>query len=645
MDKTNDEQVSQKDEANLSVVKAIDSFYNQAYDARIDRIWKNKQNRDIFLGRQDWGGKIEGQSTEFLPKVGTSSEQMSAFIRKGLIQFGSWFTVEVDSSIKPSITGKQIEVLLMSFLDNLWAGNNRTTDFSTVLSDAVKNGLHESLMIFKVHGGMRKTRKFVAERGNIELTDGQPKRGQDTLKIEEDSEWRLRIDLIRPEDYYPDPTGNGLFEIHELEKDLHEVVASADEGTYIKSVVDELIGVDFPRQMDQERRPEAMNQREAVSPSFRKRVRLREFWGTLLNSDGTVVHENVVATVANEKYLIRPPEPNPFWHQESPFVAAPLVRVPWSVWHKALYDDAANLNLAINDLFNLMIDGGIASVWGTRQIRLGDLEDPDQASGGVGQAATLAVKDTLPHGMKVMETVSNGQVPQDAMAMFQFLNKEFAQAALTSEIKMGNIPNKEVRATEVIEAGQSQATTLDGILVDLEKNVINQLLRKSWMTVLQNADNFPQDVLMGQIDKRAALLIMRASPAERFALFAGMSKFKTFGLSATMGMAREFQKLMALNQAISQNPLLLQAFMQKFDPVKTIDFMMKIINFNPENIQKDSEQLTPQAQQQEQGRTQQAADLTAGGTGGAGAGGQGEASVPAQANQLANPLSGMTANG
>lgn len=636
-----DQPVSEADREALSVIQAIDACYIEARDAKWDREAKNRVNRDSYLGRQNWDGKMEGQSIEFLPKVSVATEQMSAFIKKGLTQVGSWFSVEVDNNLRPVISGQQISAILNVFLGNLWAGNNKTTNIQTVIGDATKVALLEAVPIFKVHGSMMPTRKFVAERGEVELVEGVPRRDKQ-LRIIEDEEWRLRIDLIRFEDYFPDPTGYGLYEIHECERDLHEVLEMAEAGVYDRRAVDMLVAVDYKRPEDMERQPSDMNQNEPITPQFRKRVVLREFWGTLLNSDGTVAHRNIVATVANDKYLIRPPEPNPFWHQQSPFVAEPLIRVPWSVWHKALYDEASSLNLAINEVFNLMIDGGIASVWGTRQIRLDALEDPTQVGGGVSQGVTLAVNSNLPVGGKVIEKVVEGDVPQDAFAMFTALNQEFAQAVLTNEIKMGTIPRKEVRATEVIEAGQSQAITLDGLVSDLENNIINKLLEKSWLTILQNADDFPQEVLIGQIDRRVALTLMRATPAERFALFAGMAKFNCFGLSATMAQAREFQKMMAIVQVILQNPLTLQAFMKRFSADKTIDSIFRMMNFNPEQIMKSMDELSADAQAMEAARTQAAGQLVGGQGGGTPTGG---ASVPAQANQMANPLTGMTVNG
>lgn len=641
------------DEADLTVIQAIRSLRNQSEEARRSRLTMNEINRDVYFGKQDWSHKQEGQSAEFLPKVSTSVEQMSAFVKRGLIKFGDWYSVQLDRSLAGTIDGAQVRSILDCFLTDLWKSNNSSTTLATVLADVVKVGLLESLMILKVHGGLMNTRKYRFERGEpIVPEEGGLAKREDTLQMEEDKQWKLRIDMIRSEDYYPDPTGNNLFEIHRVERDLHEVVEMAEDGIYDKAAVDLLINTDYKRPEDEERSEKERNQDETVTPAFRKRVVLDEFWGTLLNEDGTVAHRNVVCTVANDKILIRKPEDNPFWHQESPFVATPLIRVPFSVWHKALYDDASSLNLALNEMFNLILDGGLAAVWGIKQLRLEDLEDPSQVAGGVRQGMTLAVKQTLPHNAKVLEVVGTGNVPQDAMAVFQALDREFTQAALTNELKLGSLSPKQVRATEVVEASQSQAVTLDGIAADIENDLICPVIRKAWLTVLQNADEIPGYIFESAVDKTVAVLLMRASPEERFAMFAGKCQFKVFGLSGTMAKALDFQKFMALMQAVQSNPMLFQAFMAKFSPDKSLRYLMARLNVNPDDIQKDQQEL--QQADAEMQRTMGAAAMlgAAGGQRGASAPGApaggaplGEGSeVPAQVNQMQSPTTGLTPN-
>lgn len=645
-----DEQVSPEEEARLTVIQAVNRYRSEAEEAKYDRIIKNRNNRDMFLGRQDWSHKQEGQSTEFIPKVAVSVEQMCSFVKKGLISFGDWFSIELDRSLSLVVDGAQIREVLKCFLNDLWERNNRSTRLHLVISDAVKQGLLESLMILKVHGGMMPFRQPDYNSGSRATKEDE------RLNFIEGKVWRLRVELVPFEDYYPDPSGNGLYEIHRVERDLHEVIQGAEDGMYDMAVVKELIDHTYQRSDTEKRTDASRNQPQTTPPSFRKKVMLDEFWGTLLNSDGTVAARNCVCTVANERYLIRPPEPNPFWHQESPFVAGPLIRVPWSVWHKALYDHGSDLNRAINELFNLMIDGGLASVWGIKQLRMEDLEDPGQVAGGVKQGTTLVVKQTLPHNAKVLEDVSMGEVPRDAMAMYEALGREYNNAVLTNEMKVGQLPPRRVLATEVVEVTQSQAVTLDGIVGDLEE-FMTSVLRKCWLTILQNADDIPNHAWTSVLDARIAMMLMRASPEERYALFADKSQFRVSGLSATLAKAMDFQKSIALMQVVSQNPILARAFMLKYSADKHLRKLMQYLNMNPDDMEKDLDEKL-QVQQEIADVGGLASMLGPGGAGGAGGGGLAEPGAAgsggspigggsgeaARVNQLANPLTGMTPN-
>lgn len=615
-----------------TVIQTVREARQYAERARRTRINQNRRNRDAYFARQDWSKKRSGQSKEFLPKTTSAVEQMGALIKRGLIQFGDWFTVSLGRDARQFVSEEQARKLLLCYLERLQDDNGQKVHFASRMAEAVKMGVLESLMVFKVHGHLVGERRFVAEPGE----DGMD------LVVDEQDVWRLRMDLVPLEDYYPDPTGRGLFEIHRVERDIHSVVDLAEQGIYDADVVDQLIGMSQQKEEDQKRLDEDRAQDRVTDPSFRKTVVLEEYWGTILNKDGTVAHENVVCTVANDRFLIRKPEPNPYWHQESPFVTGAMMKVPFSVWHRALMDQATDLNLALNEMFNLMLDGGLASVWGIKQVRLEDLEDPGQVAGGIQQGATLAVKASMPHNAKVVETVSEGEVPRDAMAIFEFLDREFKQAALTNEISLGSLPPKQVRATEVVEAQQSQAVMLDAIVSDLEVNVIAPLLRKAWLTIMQNADDLPGQDVIDALGPRAALFLSKLEPAQRFALFGTGCAFRVHGLSAVQAKVRDFQKIMALMQSVTVNPLLMQAFAEEFSGSKILRTLMKTLNLRPEDLQMTPEEL--QGQPQRMAQLPGFAQLTnqkANGGSGPGASETGDASLPAEINQATNPMTGM----
>lgn len=631
--------------ADLMVIQAIKDAKNQADMAKRVRVLRNRENMNIFLGNQDWRHKQPGQSKESLPKTAAAVEQLSAFIERALIQFGAWYSMDFSSEARQILPPEKARKLLNCFLENLPIGDQKSIDFRTLMGDAMKLGALESLLIFKIHGGTVTERRFFAESGTSRLNGetGRFERVDDEIVAREEESWRLKIDLIPANDYSPDPTGEGLFEIHTSEQDFHVAKQRAEDGIYDIDAINR-IEEDFTRQLDRRRRPQERGQQEAVKPGFRRRIVIDEYWGTMLDARGNIVERNVLAAIANDKWLIRPPEPNPWWHGESPFVASPITRVPLSVWHRALFDDASRLNVALSELFSLGLDGGIASVWGTRQLRIDDLQDPRDVSGGIPQGKTLAVKSTLPHNAKVLETVTTGEVPRDFAIMFEVLNREFNQAALTNEIKLGQLPPRQVLATEIVEASQSQAVTLDKLAGNLEMDLLTRTLRKSWLNILQNMDDLSSQRVIDAIGPVATFKLARLGKAKVFSLFANGCSFKVNGLSATLSRVRDFQKMAALFQLIMSNPLLFQAFAKKFSPDKALDAAIRQLNINPETLYLDEDEKA-QLQQRMAELPGIAQMIGSGGQGGAGQSAEqtGEPGLPAEINQAGNPLSGMGA--
>lgn len=580
-----------------SIVRFINEAREESERARDTRMKRNRANREAYLGHQDWSAKIKGQSREFLPKTSSALEQLAAFIKRSMVSLGDWFSAEAPKDAP--LDSWDIQRLLKDYVDNLPNGSGQYQSLATRLGDGVKSGALESLIILKCTGRFHPTRRVEADE------NGRPRVVENTPGV-----WRPNIELVRSEDYYPDPSGNNLYEIHRVERDLHDVIAMSegDNPIYDPEAVQQLVGTYQERPEDEERREVERGQDETHQPAFRKKVVIDEFWGTILNEDGTVKHRNVVAAIANDSIEIRPPEDNPWWHGESPFVVSPLHRVPHSVWHKALYDDAVGLNFAINELFNLMLDGGIASVWGIRQVRAHYLENPEQISEGIPQGQTLVLREDAPEGAKAVENVENpGQVPQDAMVMLQTLDREFNVSALTNEIKLGNLPQKEVRATEVVESIQGQSSVMDSVTGDLENDVIEPTLRKTWLNMVQHFDALDAGAVMGQIDQKKAVAMFRMADAERFALFFQGSQFKVTGLSETMRRSRDFQKMMAVFQAAGSNPLMMRSFMRAgFSGQKMLQTIFRALNFDPEHFRDtEGQEGTPEEQQRDIASIQQ----------------------------------------
>ena len=617
--------------SDLSLLNAFRAYKHEAGTARKTRLRKNRENRRAYLGLQDWTHKNAGQSQEFLPKTPVAVEQFVSFAKRALVGFGDYFDVNLNIGSESPLSGRSIVRLLSCHLDDMLVEDNKCSSFPVHASEALKVGSLESLMIFKVHGNLVNGNEFeIAE-------DGSLKRGDQKY-------WKLRVDLVAPESYYPDPSGAGLYEIHSEEKDLSYVVKRAKEGVFSQSVVNR-IQEDFRMSEEERRKAVDKGQDESTPPSFRKKVLIDEFWGTILDNEGNVVHENCFMVIANDKYIIRGPIDNPFWHGSSPFVAIPIIRVPFSTWHKALFDHAAQINFAINEMYNLILDGGISAVWGIKQLRVDDLEDPKQVEGGIRQGSTLWVKNTLPHNGKVLETVTEGNVPPDSMAILEMLSREFAAASLSSELKMGSLPPKQVKATEVVELSQSQAVTSDGIIADIERGW-TELLQKCWLTILQNMDQLPRDKIVEVLGTRAAMTLSRMTPEERYAAMGSKYSLEFYGLSEMMNRTRDFQKMMALMNTVMQVPMLAQAFFRKYSPDRVLASLMKMLQINPERLARDEREDMMMQQEfadmmlfaQQLGGSSPQSQVTNAET-------TGEPGLPAEIASVGNPTAGLAGAG
>lgn len=595
------------------IIQVSQEYKRESELARTERMRLNEINRGAFEGRQDFSYKQAGQSQEFIPKVTSSTQQFAAFIKRGLTQFGDWFSMEFPD--ETFMTADNAREILKSYLDNMPFRHNESTSAPLVLSDGAKVALNEALIVIKVHGELREKTRFYGKKYKC---------------------WRLRWDLIPTEDYYPDPTGRGLYEMHRVEKDFFEVKRQAKQGLYDESVLNQITADETRKEQEAMQRKADRRETSTTNPSVRKRIVIDEYHGNILDKDGTILHENVVWAVANDRYLIRKPKKNQFWHGQSPFVVAPLLRVPFSVWHRALNDQSSPLNFAMNELFNLMLDGGLAAVWGIKQLHQSWLEDERQVAEGIPQGMTLAVNDQCPPDGKVLDQVSTGNVPPEALAMYNLVSKEFDSASLTNDIKMGLLPSKQVKATEVVESSQSHSVMLDDVISDLEQ-YISQLLRKSWLCIMQNAD----DLEVGEIDtaagRRTALQLARMSDKERYALIGEPAGFRVFGLSATMSRARDFQRMMAAMQAFASNPLLLQAFHKRYSEDKIVTQIIKQLNINPEAIARDEKELQQMGQDAGRAALMQQMGLTANGGGGM----TGEPGMQSEVQQEMQPSAGI----
>lgn len=574
--------MSQPSKKDNQVWLAIIGYHEDAKKAKWDRMQQNEENWDCFHLKQDWSHKTKGQSKEFLPKQSQSVEQITSFLQQGLVDQGGFFSIEREPGVVDAevvLTPNEIKLLLQRQLEKI--------GFTTFAGDSLKIGQLQSLIITKVGGQFKEAVSYKVEQPTSFFGLNKPK---PTLKKQSKRVWSLDLHIVRAENWFPDPSGRGLYEQEMIEMDYHALLAlaKANPKDFDLEVIE---GLKDNEDSEQERKKSEETGQNVVYGGNRKVIRFIEHWGDICDPQtGELLHENVVCRVTEAGDMISAPKPNPLWDGESPYVVSAIMRVPLSVWHKALMDAPTYLNKALNELFNLNFDGGMMDAFGIKQLREDYLSDPSQVADGVAPGQTLSVTTDLPPGAKVLERVDTGGVGTSAFDMFNVADREYQAASFSPDIRMGNLPQRTVKATEIVASNQSIQGVFAGIVKTLEENWMSEVLRKSWLMTVQHMNDLNSAEVKALLGAERALFLANLSNEELFAKTALGHKYKVFGLSQTLNKIQDFKKITTLLQTMSGSDVLLQEFMRKYSISKTLGEIVKALDINADKILADPQE-------------------------------------------------------
>lgn len=576
---------------NAKIVSITNGYLEEARQARTDRMRMNQDNFNIYHHKQDFSHKNDGQSTEFLPKQSMAVEQLAAFIHEGLVDLSDWFTVEKSPYAKETVLNEDDVKKIMQY-------HLEKVDILNFVADSIKVGALGSLMIAKVGTKDKEVPIYYTET-KLE-GDNIKKVLKKKMKVVQE----LNLELCRQQDFFLDPTGSNLFKAYDVYVDYHEVLKLAEgkNAIYDLEVAKRLTSYgDETVANDHTKYPRTTETGQNTTYNMRKRVKLTECWGTIVSETGEILHENVVWTIANDHELLQKPTKTPYWHGEDPFVIAPIIRVPWSVWHRALMDSPTRMNMAINEIFNLIVDSGMMAVHGIKQVRSDWLEDEREIANGIGPGKTLRANSNCPPGAKVLESVVTGSMSPESLNVLNLLVAEHNSGALTNDLRMGVMPQRAVKATEVVEASQTITSMFTSIAKSLEEVYMKKLLKKIWLTFLQNVSDMEPEELIYLLGEQKANQFINLSPEDRFAQYARGCIFKVFGVSETLNKQKDFRKLTALLQTISGSEVLTEAFLKEYSFDKLLKEIVKSLGIQTDHIMHDQEeQAMIQAAQQQQ---------------------------------------------
>jgi hypothetical protein len=532
----------------------LDGYRREAEEARRagpsprDTTWQ--RNWDRYWGRYDHSRKADWQSKFVMPETPQFVDRWAAAMREALTQGGRWFRA-VDETGESNEMTPHIE----RFMEVLLARVGRTpdghvADFSTVFEDQMKLG---ALMACCITVNYRET-----------LDGGWP-----------------AAESVDPREIYLDATQRGLYRLRRYTVDKHrllEMAQQADgagEPLYDIEAIQELQAqIEGDQKMEQERSGGHGREEQA---SGRTSITIDEWLCDILMPDGTVPAQNALVVVANDRHIIRGPEPNPFWHQRDWIVFTPMVTVPFSAYGRSYAEDWSDPADAFVELTNLILDGVFTSTMKAYVGQSDMLKDPSQMDGGVYPNVFFDLEEGVAP-RDFMKEIDLGSLPAESITIWNSLKQEMREGAKLSEIALGQVPPKgAITATEVNQVQESGSAMIRSMARTLESRLLEPVLTLIFQTALQHMD-FTEDRVVRELGEETAAMLQTRKEEFRDRLI----KFRVRALSSLVDRQIKLQGLLAMLQTFAQNEQLMENFLERHDVGRLADHLMEM--FGVDNL-------------------------------------------------------------
>ena len=588
------EQADRPDEARI--VSLLEGYKQEAQDARRsgpngrDDVWES--NWDLYWGRMDYADKADWQSTEVMPEAPQFVDRWAAAMREALTQRQDWYVVE-----DPTDTEGDLVPHVQRFVDMLLAHAGKTPDghttgFETVFEDLMKLGA------------------IMATSATVTWQAGQGPGGG-----------HVAVEATDPRNVWIDHTGRGLYRLRSYELDKHELMRRARQ---VDANGVPLYRPEAVAELERQERFEFREQGETSSghaqetSSRRKPVALDEWLVTLVDEDGSTLAENSLIVVANDRVIVRGPEPNPFWHGMDWVVLAPMISVPFSVYGRSYMEDWSSVARSFIEMTNLILDGTFTSAMNAYAMSPQMLEDPTQLTEGVTPNQVFLLEDgRAPQDF--MRELDLGSLPPEAVRVWEGLKQEMREGAKLSEIALGQVPPKgDITATEVSAVQQSSSSLVRSMARTIESRLLEPVLDMIWQTGLQHVDFSDPRVQRELGPETAQMLLSRRQEFRDRDV-----RFQVRGISALVDRQQKLQNMLAAINTIGSSDVLLQEFSRKFDFGRVLDHLMTLYGIDTLQLEptererrlREVVQTMERAQEQASGE-EEGADRQAGGPGG-----------------------------
>lgn len=539
-------------------VRVLEGYRTEAEDARKSgynpRDAKWRENLDAYWNRWDFKGKAAWQSKNSLPEVPAYVDRFAAAMKEALVSSPEGFYVVRDPVDKEGDLTSAIKRV-----EDVWlsrSGRNASGDplaFAAVFEEQMKLGCLAACCAVVMW--------------KEDVPDG-----------------RVAVESVDPRSVWLDHTYRGLYRIRRTEIDRHEIAQMAKlkdgDGKPIYELPEIERLVSFQLDEEKRRSAELSGAGSEISAIPRNPIVLEEYYSDILSPRGTLEHERSLAVVANREFLIRKPEPNPFWHGRDWVLFAPLVPVPLSPYGRSYMEDFGSIARTLNELTNMILDAVQTSAMKAFVMVPSMLLNPGQAAEGVSPNKVFQLEEGF-RAEDFMREMELGRIDGTGMQVWQALKQELIEAAKINEIGLGQFaPKGRTSATEVTETQQNSSAIVRSVADTVENTFLNPLLDLVWKTGMQHVSANDRAL------REAAGPEMWSTIIRFRKEFAGRRmSFQAQGISRLIERSRMLRALIQILQVISANELLLAEFLKVVDLQQLVRVLFELSNLDLSRLQ------------------------------------------------------------
>jgi len=566
-------------------------YYHAVKKEADDAIKNIRTAQDISLAQymcsKNWGSdkKKKWQSKIYIPLAKSTVKKAVRLVKKALLDSEYYFDFRVASNDEQTkqFANLMRRVLLMHL---------NADKFINTFSETIESGFVLGEMIMKI---------WVENvPGHYSIDAARDQYVKKTLP-------RLRFKAINPYDFHFTPDKRIMIEDEFIK--VHDLITLAEkESSKIdKSILNELIKGDYSGGSASSDREERLRKLGIAEHSnhFRNDVLISHVWGPVINAKGKITLDNAHWLVANDKYALTQPEPNPFIHGSAPYIIGSPIPVIFRYLGKGIVEDVAPLEDAIVNYVNLQLDNLKWIMLGINEVDVMSLSDKgkeetkDLYPGKLIEKRTGTEKPAFTH-------TEIGTPPEKAMSMLQEL-KQFREMDTNITEYVQSQPGSRTDTLGEYEGKRGSAMQdFASIAADIEQGFMVDCIDMARDLVVQYMYQFEKYPEIKVIFDNAKLNVSALNPAQKRALIVNDLEIAGRGISIFFDRMDKLNKLGAYVKMLNAMPEPAQMFPKWEEILKRVNdaFAFDKREDLVRTIQ-EVEQLQKQTQQAQQQQMQQ----------------------------------------